>query len=108
VVQAPNGSSGLILYVPSGGASVSLASGTNGAIEGAPSPYEGIALWDVATGGITLGGNGGSGSIQLGGIYAPNSGVTYQGSYNVMTDFLVVNGATVGGGSCAGVGATCP
>jgi prepilin-type N-terminal cleavage/methylation domain-containing protein len=110
VIQAPNGSTGLIFYIPPGTTGqATFSSGTNGAILGSPSPYDQIALWDASSGGVKLGGTGGSGTICLGGIYVPNVAppsppnvaINYQGNYSVTSTFMVANGATIGGGSTA-------
>jgi prepilin-type N-terminal cleavage/methylation domain-containing protein len=97
-LTAPNSSSGLIFYVPPGAANVSLASGISGTLGGAPSPYDGIAIWDDSTGLLSFGqGNGGGSGLMAsyGGIYDPNGTMSIAGNYQMQAQFMVVNNASV-------------
>lgn len=93
-----NNANGLIFYIEPGTWSVSLSSGITGSVAAAPTPYDGIALWDDASGPFSLGqGNGGGGglSASFGGIYAPNATLTIAGNYTMSATFMVVKYASV-------------
>ena len=97
-LTAPNSSPGLIFYVPPGTANVSLGSGISGTLAGAPSPYDGIAIWDDSSGTLSLGqGNGGGNGLTAtyGGIYDPKGTLSIAGNYQMQAQFMVVNNATV-------------
>jgi hypothetical protein len=97
-LTVPNSSPGLIFYVPPGTANVSLGSGISGTLSGAPSPYEGIAIWDESSGTLSFGqGNGGGSGLtaSYGGIYDPNGTLSIAGNYQMQAQFMVVNNATV-------------
>jgi hypothetical protein len=97
-ITSPACGSGVIFYVPGGSAGVSLASGISGSLAGAPSPYDGIAIWDDSAGTLSFGQGGGGGAgltATFGGIYAPLATVTIAGNYTMNASFMVVNGASV-------------
>jgi prepilin-type N-terminal cleavage/methylation domain-containing protein len=97
-IAAPISSTGLLFYVEPGPATVGISGGTTGTILGSSSPYAGIALWDAASGLLTLGGNSGI-ATSFGGVYDPNGSVKLTGNSGVNAQFLIVNTATVDGGT---------
>jgi prepilin-type N-terminal cleavage/methylation domain-containing protein len=92
-IAVPNGSPGLLFYVPPGTANVSFPSGFTGTFAGAATPYLFCAVWDASSGILSFGqGNGGgSGVDNFGGIYDPNGTVTIAGGYNMKATYFVVN-----------------
>lgn len=97
-ITAPIGGSGLIFYIPPGTATVNLGSGITGTLSGAPTPYDGIAVWDDSSGLFSLGqGNGGGPGLTatFGGIYDPLGTLSIAGNYKLNATFMVVNNASV-------------
>ena len=97
-ISEPVNSAGLLFYAEPGNESISLNGGTTGSIAGAASPYDGIAVWDAASGQFTMGGNSGV-ATSFGGIYDPNGSVHFTGSSGVNAQFMIVSTATVDGGT---------
>lgn len=107
-IDATAGSNGLIFYGLPGTGTMSIASGFTGNVFSPPTPYEGIVLWDAASGTLQLGsGNGGGGGATFnGGVYAPLAPISLKGGYALSASFLVINNATLAGsnGTITGTG----
>jgi prepilin-type N-terminal cleavage/methylation domain-containing protein len=94
-ISAPLGSSGLLFYIRAGLAT--FAGGVSGTIAGSP-VYDGIAIWDVSSGLLSMSGGTGVGAT-YGGIFDPNGPFEVAGGSSFSAQFLAVNSGQVSGGT---------
>lgn len=85
-------SGGVLMYAESG--SVSIAGQSSTSLTGSPT-YDDIALWDGSNATVTL--SGGSQTLTIGGVYAPDATVDLTGNGSLALQFLIAKDVTKSG-----------